>query len=224
MVGVKICGLTDQAAVRAALAGGARYLGFVFYPPSPRALTPDQAAALLAAVPDGVPKVGVFVNPEDRLLAEVLRSAPLDLLQIHQAGPARLQAIKAATGKKVIGCLSVAEPADLAPVGGYAEVADLLLFDARPPAAPASLPGGNGLAFDWRILADLRLARPWLLAGGLNQANLAAAVAACRPPLVDVSSGVEAAPGRKDPALVTAFLTLAAGLPAANPASASAAP
>jgi phosphoribosylanthranilate isomerase len=215
-VAVKICGLTDPDAVAAACAGGARYLGFVFFPPSPRALTPAQAAALAAAALAGPERVGVFVDPGDALLDEVLGVVLLDLLQVHGVAPARLAAIRARCGRRVIGCLPVAEPADLAPLAELAAIADLVLFDAKPPQG-AALPGGNGLAFDWRLLQGVRPGRPWLLAGGLNDANLAAAVELCRPDAVDVSSGLEIRPGVKDPARIAAFLHLAAGLePAAT--------
>jgi phosphoribosylanthranilate isomerase len=214
MLEVKVCGLTDAVAVRAAADGGARYLGFVFYPPSPRALSPAEAAPLAALAPSGCRTVGVLVDPADDELDALLSEIPLDLLQLHGAQtPQRVAAIRAATGRSVIKALSVAEAGDLAPVAAYAEVADMLLFDARPPGA---LPGGNGVAFDWRLLRDLKVARPWLLAGGLSAANLDSAVRLSGARAVDVSSGVEERPGRKDPALIRAFLEIAAtvGAPA----------
>jgi phosphoribosylanthranilate isomerase len=219
-VAVKICGLTDPAALAAAVEGGARWLGFVFYPPSPRALSPEEAGALARAAPADRTRVGVFVDPDDALLDRVLARVRLDALQLHGiANPERLRAIKARTGCAVIKALSIAEASDLAPVAGYATVADMLLFDARPPKEPGRLPGGNGLAFDWRLLQDLRIACPWLLAGGLTADNLAAAVTLCRPPAVDVSSGVEHHPGAKDPEKIRRFLAIAAGLDAPQPAS-----
>jgi phosphoribosylanthranilate isomerase len=211
MLDVKVCGLTDPAAVRAAADGGARWLGFMFYPPSPRALTPAQAAALVAQAPRRCATVGVLVDPDDALLDELLAVVPLDLLQLHgREPPERVAAIRAATGRRVIKALSVRAPEDLAPVRDYAAVADLLLFDAK--AAPGSLPGGNGLPFDWRLLAGLEVAGPWLLAGGLDAANLEAAVRLCGARAVDISSGVEAAPGRKDPAKIRKFLEIAAAV------------
>jgi len=215
MIDVKVCGLTDPEAVRAAAEGGARWLGFVFYPPSPRALTPAQAAALAALAPRRCTTVGVLVDPDDALLREILAEVPLDALQLHGSqSPERIAAIKAATGCQVITSLSIATREDLAPVREHAEVADMLLFDAK--ASPEALPGGNGLAFDWRLLEGVQVQRPWLLAGGLNAANLAAAVRLCGARAVDVSSGVEAAPGRKDPAKIREFLEIAAmvGAPA----------
>jgi phosphoribosylanthranilate isomerase len=222
-VAVKICGLTDAAALAAAADGGARYLGFVFYPPSPRALTIEQAAALARGGPAGRTTVGVFVDPDDDLLDQTLAQVPLEALQLHGAEtPERVRAIKARTGRVVIKALKVAEPGDLAPVAAYAAVADLLLFDAKPPKEPGRLPGGNGLAFDWRLLRDLRVGCPWLLSGGLSAGNLEAAVTLCRAPAVDVSSGVERRPGVKDPAKIRQFLGLAAALEAPERAIAAA--
>jgi phosphoribosylanthranilate isomerase len=219
-VAVKICGLTDPSAMAAAVDGGARWLGLVFYPPSPRALSPEAAADLAAQVPEDRTLVGVFVDPDDALLDQVLARARLDAVQLHGAeSPERVQEIKARTGCAVIKALQVAEPPDLATVRHYAAVADMLLFDARPPKERGRLPGGNGLAFDWRLLQDLRLSRPWLLSGGLSADNLAAAVTLCRPPAVDVSSGVERRPGRKDPAKIRQFLALARTLAAPEPAT-----
>jgi phosphoribosylanthranilate isomerase len=212
-VAVKICGLTDTAALDAAVEGGARYLGFVFYPPSPRALSIERATELARGAPADRIKVGVFVDPDDDLLDQTLAQVPLEALQLHGVeSPERVRAIKARTGRAVIKALKVAEPEDLAQVAAYAAVADLLLFDAKPPREPGRLPGGNGLCFDWRLLRDLRLARPWLLSGGLSAGNLEAAVTLCRAPAVDVSSGVERRPGIKDPVKILEFLRLAAAL------------
>jgi phosphoribosylanthranilate isomerase len=217
---VKICGLTDPEALAAAVDGGARWLGFVFYPPSPRALSPERAGDLVRTAPPDRTTVGVFVDPDDALLDRVLARVPLAALQLHGAeSPERVRAIKVRTGCAVIKALQVAESGDLAAVPSYAAVADMLLFDARPPKDPASLPGGNGLAFDWRLLEDLRVGCPWLLSGGLSADNLAAAVMLCRPPAVDVSSGVESRPGCKDLAKVRRFLALAAALAAPEPAA-----
>jgi phosphoribosylanthranilate isomerase len=219
-VAVKICGLSDPAALAAAVEGGARWLGFVFYPRSPRAVTPERAADLVAHAPEDRTLVGVFVDPDDALLDQVLARVPLHALQLHGAeSPERVQAIRTRTGCAVIKALQVAEPADLAPVARYAELSDMLLFDARPPREAGRLPGGNGLAFDWRLLQDLRIERPWLLSGGLSADNLAAAVTLCRPPAVDVSSGVEHRPGQKDSERIRRFLALARTLAAPEPAT-----
>jgi phosphoribosylanthranilate isomerase len=219
-VAVKICGLTDPAALTAAVEGGASWLGLVFYPPSPRALSPEVAADLAAHAPADRTLVGVFVDPDDALLDQVLARVRLGAVQLHGAeSPERVVAIKARTGCAVIKALQVAEARDLAPIPSYAAVADMLLFDARPPKEPGRLPGGNGLAFDWRLLQNLRPTRPWLLSGGLSAENLAAAVTLCRPPAIDVSSGVERRPGQKDPAKIRQFLALARTLAAPEPAA-----
>jgi len=212
-VEVKVCGLTDARSLAAAALGGARWLGFIFYPPSPRALSPRRAAGLAAKAPPSCIKVGVLVDPDDALLDEILAAVPLDCLQLHGAEtPARVAAIKARTGRMVIKALKIAQAADLAPIPGYAAVADMLLFDAKPPPDPGLLPGGNGLAFDWRLLQGLDVRRPWLLSGGLSADNLAAAVELCAARAVDVSSGVERRPGKKDPARIRRFLEVAATL------------
>jgi phosphoribosylanthranilate isomerase len=213
MVDVKVCGLTDAEALAAAAEGGARWLGFVFYPPSPRSLTPEQAAPLAAAAPAGRLKVGVVVDPSDADLDEILRLVPLDALQLHGSEtPPRVAAIKAKTGRIVIKALKIAAREDLATVGDYAEIADLLLFDAKPSSAAAQLPGGNGESFDWELLRGLEVARPWLLSGGLSRDNLETAVRQSGARAVDVSSGVEARPGRKDPVKIRRFLEIAASI------------
>ncbi|MGI9416278.1 MAG: phosphoribosylanthranilate isomerase [Geminicoccaceae bacterium] len=210
-VDVKICGLKDRETVAAAVEGGARYLGFNFYPPSPRAVTPEEALALGEAV--GVERVGVMVDPDDRLIEDALHA--LDAFQLHgKETPERVRQVKEKTGKTVIKALRIAEAGDLAPLEAYAEAADIILFDAKPPTTPGSLPGGNGLSFDWRLLDGLTLDVPWILSGGLDVGNLGDAVDLCRASAVDVASGVESAPGVKDAAKIRAFLALAATLPA----------
>lgn len=210
-VDVKICGLSTHETVAAAIEGGARSIGFVFYPSSPRAVTPDQALDLGRDVPPDRLKVGVMVDPDERLLDQT--SKALDAIQIHGSqSPEHLRQVKEKTGKVVIKGLSVGEASDLDPVSDYAGAADMLLFDAKAPKTPGSLPGGNGLSFDWRLLQGLELPCPWLLAGGLHLGNLADAVRLCRPGMVDVSSGVETKPGVKDVAKILDFLRLAATL------------
>jgi phosphoribosylanthranilate isomerase len=216
MIEVKVCGLTDTEALAAAAEGGARWLGFVFYPPSPRSLTPEQAAPLAAAAPPNSVRVGVVVDPDDAELDDILDLVPLDALQLHGAeSPARVAAIRANTGLLVIKALKIADREDLAPVGDYAEVADLLLFDAKPAQPTCRLPGGNGESFDWELLRDLKVARPWLLSGGLAPDNLETAVRLSGARAVDVSSGVEARPGHKDPAKIRRFLEVATAIGAA---------
>ncbi len=206
---VKICGLTEPQGVAAAVAAGARYLGFVFFEKSPRHVTLEQAAALAAEVPLGIAKVGLFVNPGDAQLSDVLAQVPLDLIQLHGSeSPARVTEVKNLTGLPVIKAVGVAEPRDLDALWDYGLVADMLLIDAKPPK-DAELPGGNGLAFDWRLLAGRQILKPWLLAGGLTPENVTQALRLTRAPGVDVSSGVESAPGIKDPDRIRDFIARA---------------
>jgi len=209
-VDVKICGLSTQEAVAAAVAGGARYLGFVFYPPSPRAVTPEQAAVLCASVPSGIQKVGLFVDADDATIAATLHAAPIDIIQFHgRETPDRVADAKIVHHRPVMKAIPIAGPEDVLLAGRYDGVADILLFDAKPPRGPNALPGGNGLAFDWSLLAGHRWRRSWMLSGGLTVDNLAEAVRITGAPAVDVSSGVESRPGVKDPEKIAAFLAVA---------------
>ncbi len=204
----KICGLSTAETLAAAVAGGAALVGFNFYPPSPRAVTPGEATALAGAVPEGVKRVGLLVDPEDAVLESILAAVPLDLLQLHgEESPARVAQIRARFGLPVMKTLKVSEKADLRAVAPYLEVADRLLFDARAPKDLAgALPGGNAVAFDWSLLRGRRWALPWMLAGGLNAANLAEAVRTSGAAAVDVASGVEDAPGVKSVQKIRDFL------------------
>ncbi|WGR63612.1 phosphoribosylanthranilate isomerase (plasmid) [Paracoccus ferrooxidans] len=208
-VSVKICGLTEAAGLAAAVEAGARYVGFVFFPKSPRHVTPEAAAELAAQVPLGVAKVGLFVDPDDAALEAVLARVPLDLIQLHGAEtPARVAEVKARSGLPVMKAVGIADPQDLDQLWDYGLVADMLLIDAKPPK-DAPLPGGNGLAFDWRLLAGRQILKPWLLAGGLTPENVAEAIRLTRAPGIDVSSGVESAPGIKDPQRIRSFIARA---------------
>lgn len=213
-VAAKICGLTSAEAVAAAGAGGARFAGFVFYPPSPRSLGIAQAAALVAGVAPGITRVGVFVDPEDALLDNVLAKMPLDLLQLHGSEtPERLAALGRRFGIKLMKAIKVAGELDLQAAKDFLGVADWLMFDAKPPKDMTNaLPGGNALVFDWELLRARSWPLPWMLSGGLTVDNLAQAVAISRAEFVDVSSGVERQPGEKDPAKIRAFLARAAAL------------
>lgn len=209
-VAAKICGLSSRDAVAAAAAGGAAYLGFVFYPPSPRAVTPGQAAELCAAIPDGIARVALFVDADDDRIAEALHVAPIDILQFHgRESPQRVAEARTRFGRQVMKAVAIAGPEDLPAASEYEDAADLLLFDAKPPRRPGSLPGGNGRAFDWGLIAGRPWRRPWMLSGGLTAALLPEAVRLSGAACVDVSSGVEARPGRKDPAKIRAFLAAA---------------
>lgn len=213
---VKICGIRDAATLALAIQGGADYVGFVFFPPSPRAIDLFAAAELVRQVPDGVSSVAVLVDPDDRELDGLLAHVPVDILQLHgHETPERAAHIRERTGCRVMKALRVLDRDDLALAAGFADAADLLMLDAKPRPG-AVLPGGNGEAFDWSILAGFKPPLPWALAGGLNAQNIAAAVRDARPDIIDVSSGVESAPGVKDPARLQAFLAAAAQLRAAE--------
>jgi phosphoribosylanthranilate isomerase len=207
-VAAKICGLSTVEAVRTAVRGGAQYLGFVFFPKSPRNVSPEQAAALCAAeVPSGIQRVGLFVDADDETIARILAVAPIDILQFHgKESPDRVVEAKLRHKRPVMKAISIAGPEDVLGARVYEDVADILLFDAKPPRLPQALPGGNGLAFDWQLLGGKTWSRPWMLSGGLTPENLAEAVATTHAPAVDVSSGVERAPGEKDPSRIAAFL------------------
>lgn len=209
MAQVKICGLSDAASVEAAVTAGATYLGFVFFPKSPRAVTPEQAAALMADVPVGIARVGLFVNPSDEQLTTTLASAPLDIIQLHgQESPDRVARVKELTGLPVMKAIGISGPEDLPALIDYGLVADMLLVDAKAPK-DAVLPGGNGLSFDWRLLVGRKWLRPWLLAGGLTPGNVAEAIRMTGARGVDVSSGVESEPGVKDANLIRSFINAA---------------
>ena len=211
-ISVKICGLTDAAAVKAAVDGGAAMCGFVFFPASPRNLTPKEAAELTKGVPEGVIRVGLTVDADDALLAEITSVAKVDMLQLHGAEtPERTNEVRDRFGLPVMKVLPVQGPDDLAAARAYEGVADRLMFDAKPPE-DASRPGGNARAFDWRLLKDQTFALPWLLAGGLTAENLTEAVKASGAVAIDVSSGVEDAPGVKNADKIRAFLATAAAL------------
>jgi len=205
-VNVKICGLTDPADVPAALLAGARTLGFVFFEKSPRHLSLDAAAHMTAAVPDGICKVALTVNADDTALDALLAAVPfLDMLQLHGSeSPARVGEVKARYGLPVMKAVGVADRDDLTLLNDYVTVADQILVDAKPPK-DAVLPGGNGLAFDWRLIAGRRWPKPWMLAGGLTAENVGEAITLTGAQQVDVSSGVESAPGVKDATLIKAF-------------------
>ncbi|MEH6644742.1 phosphoribosylanthranilate isomerase [Sulfitobacter sp.] len=201
-ISVKICGLRAQADVAAAAKAGARYVGFVFFPKSPRHLTFGDAAVLAASVPVGVCKVALTVNADDEMLDALTQAVPLDMLQLHGSeSPERVAHVKARYGLPVMKAIGVGERADLAQLDLYAGVADQLLVDAKPPKG-ADLPGGNGLAFDWQLLAGRVWRSPWMLAGGLTPDNVAEAIRRTGARQIDVSSGVESSPGVKDAKMI----------------------
>lgn len=208
---VKICGVNSPEALAWAAEAGADFVGFVFFPPSPRAVTPEQAGSISASLAGGPRRVGLFVDPGDALLEAAIAAAPLDVIQLHgEETPARLAEIRARFGVPVMKAIGIATEADLAQIAEYAPVADRLLLDAKPPP-DAVLPGGNAAPFEWRLARLAAIPKPWLLAGGLTPGNVAEAIAASGAPGVDVSSGVERMRGVKDSDLIRAFIQAARG-------------
>ena len=208
-VRVKICGLRTLADVQAVADAGAAYCGFVFFPKSPRNLSLAEARPLALAAPPGLAKVALTVDADDALLDAITEAMPLDMLQLQgHESPDRVAHIRARYGLPVMKAVGVADEGDLVALFDYSLVADQLLIDAKPPKG-AALPGGNGLAFDWRLVAQRRWLRPWMLAGGLTAANVAEAVRLTKARQVDVSTGVESAPGVKDHARIAAFVAAA---------------
>lgn len=203
---VKICGLTAPPDVPAAVSAGASYVGFVFFPRSPRNLDIPTAAALALSVPQGIAKVALTVDADDALLDALNERVPLDMLQLHgNESPERVLQIKSRYGLPVMKAVGVSDAADLSQLETYARVADQLLVDAKPPKT-ANRPGGNALTFDWNLIANRRWPVPWMLAGGLTLENVAHAIARTAAKQVDVSSGVESAPGVKDAELIQQFV------------------
>ena len=203
---VKICGLTDPADIPAAIVAGASYLGFNFFPKSPRYLDLEAAAFMATSVPVGVGKVGLTVDADDATLDLLTTTVPLDFLQLHgKESPARVSEVKARYGLPVIKVVGISGPEDVTQIDFYGKVADQILVDAKPPKG-ADRPGGNAVAFDWKLIAGRRWPVPWMLAGGLNPDNVAEAIRLTGARQVDVASGVESAPGVKDAALMRAFI------------------
>ncbi|MFL4472200.1 phosphoribosylanthranilate isomerase [Tateyamaria armeniaca] len=204
---VKICGLSRPEHVSAAVEAGAKYIGFVFFPKSPRNVSLETARDLALDVPAGVAKVALVVNPDDAFLDALTATVPLDMLQLHGSEPpARVAEIKARYGLPVMKAVGVADASDLPALDDYGRVADQLLVDTKPPK-DADLPGGNGAAFDWTLISGRRWPVPWMLAGGLTHDNVAEAVRVTGAQQVDLSSAVETAPGQKDSGLIRQFLT-----------------
>lgn len=206
---VKICGLRTTDHVAVAADAGAAYIGLVFFPKSPRHVTLSEARQLALSAPVGLAKVALVVNPTDAALEAMLAEVPIDILQLQGAEtPERVAEIRDRTGLPVMKAVGIADAEDLEAINRYASVADQLLIDAKPPRN-ATLPGGNGLAFDWRLLKGRRWPVPWMLAGGLTSDNVAEAIALTGAQQVDVSSGVEQTPGMKDPERIRAFISAA---------------
>ena len=212
---IKICGLSTPATLETALDAGADMVGFVFFPPSPRHIEGARARELAAITGSRALKVALSVDASDDYLDEVVAALKPDLLQLHgRETPERVAQIRARFGLPVMKVLGVSVEADFAPLQAYEDAADRILFDAKPPK-DATRPGGNGHAFDWSLLTGRAFQRPWMLSGGLNCETVAGAIAATRPPGIDVSSGVESQPGVKDSALIEAFVARARAAEAA---------
>ena len=203
---VKICGLTRPEDVTAVADAGAAYAGFVFFPKSPRNVSIETARELAVDVPVGVAKVALVVDADDALLDAITSAVPLDILQLHgHETPERVTEIRSRYGLPVMKAVGVADAEDVAALDLYADVADQILVDAKPPKN-ADLPGGNGVSFDWRLISARRCSVPWMLAGGLTPDNVAEAIALTGAKQVDVSSGVETSPGVKDAEAIRAFI------------------
>ncbi|MBX7540427.1 phosphoribosylanthranilate isomerase [Qipengyuania sphaerica] len=202
---IKICGISTVEALDAAIEARADYFGLVFFPPSPRHVDEHAASALAMRAGERIGRVGLFVDADDGTIAEAVKAGRLDALQLHgEETPERIAQVKQRFGLPVWKAISVAAAKDVDRAQAYSRIADLLLFDAKTPK-DAALPGGMGLRFDWSLLNGWKGRPGWGLAGGLDARNVAQAIGALHPPLVDTSSGVETAPGQKDPALVRAF-------------------
>ena len=205
----KICGLSRHDDLAAAIEAGATYIGFNFFPRSPRYVTPESARALAIEVPPGVAKVALVVDANDVELDAILETTPIDMLQFHGSEtPEYIARMRGRYGLPVMKALGIAHSDDLPAIDAFAPVCDQLLIDAKPPK-DAVLPGGNGVTFDWRLIASRRWSCPWMLAGGLTPDNVGQAIALTGAAQVDVSSGVESAPGIKDPDLMRAFISAA---------------
>ncbi|MGB4113532.1 MAG: phosphoribosylanthranilate isomerase [Yoonia sp.] len=206
---VKICGLSTQEGLQAVADTGAAYVGFVFFPKSPRSVTIEQARELALATPVGLAKVALVVDADNAFLDAITDAVPLDMLQLHgHESPERVLEIKARYGLPVMKAVGISDASDVPNIDLYNAVADQILIDAKPPKS-ATLPGGNGLSFDWTLIAKRRWPKPWMLAGGLTPDNVAEAIALTGATQVDVSSGVEAGVGIKDNAKIAAFVAAA---------------
>ena len=202
---IKICGLKTPDAIAAALDGGATHIGFIFFPKSPRHITPQAAAGLRDAVKGRALVVAVTVDADDETLDDIVKTVKPDILQLHgHETPERVAFIKARYGLPVMKAFSVREASDLAAIAAYKGIADSFLFDAKPPRG-SELPGGNGVSFDWELLAALDAGIDYMLSGGLNADNIAEALHKTQAPGLDISSGVERAPGEKDVRLIENF-------------------
>lgn len=206
---VKVCGLSTLDTIDAAVGGGASHVGFVFFAPSPRDVAIDRAVQLADRVPARVGRVGVFVDPDDSLVERGVAAGRLTAIQLHKTAPERVAALRTRAGVEAWAAVAVKTRGDLDVARRFVGAADRILYDAKTPEG-AALPGGMGVRFDWGLLEGFRHPLPWALSGGLDAGNVAEAIRRTGAPLVDVSSGVESAPGIKDVARIAAFLAAAA--------------
>ena len=206
-VKVKICGICEPQTLAAALDARASYIGFVFFPPSPRAVNLETASKLAKESEGRAQRVGLMVNPTDVEIANIITSVPIDIIQLHgDETPERTSEVRRKFGLPVIKATAIATADDLENSKAWSDSADMLLFDAKPPKRPDALPGGNAISFDWSLLATSRPREPWMLSGGLTPENVAEAIRLTKAHAVDVSSGVETKRGIKDPGLIRAFI------------------
>ena len=207
-VQIKICGIKTHEALQAALEAGADYFGLVFYGPSPRNVTQADARNLVEAAGGGAKSVALLVDPSDEDVRRLSEAVAPDYIQLHgQETPARVAEIGQLCGRPLIKAVHIAEPGDSDAAAAFAGLADIILYDAKPAAdASDQLPGGNGVPFDWRLLSGIKERDSFMLSGGLSPDNVAQAIGATHAPMVDVSSGVERAPGEKDPDLIRQFI------------------
>ena len=203
MTHVKICGVTEPHSLQAAINAGTRFIGFVFYEPSPRFVEHDIAWTLSQMVPTGVRSVGLFVDPDDTYIKHITSSVPLDMIQLHgDETPARVSQIKSLINMPIIKAIPVSSAQDVNQAANYEQIADWLLFDTKTDSGS----GGTGQTFDWTLLKDKQFQRPWMLSGGLNTNNIHSALSALKPDAVDVSSSVEESRGVKSPEKITEFI------------------
>ncbi len=209
VIQVKICGINSADAADAAVRAGADMAGLAFHPASPRYVEPARAEAIAQRLRDRLRLAVLLSNPSDDALASAVAAVRPDFIQLHGSEtPERVGAVRARFGIPVIKAIAISDAADLASAARYEDAADMLMFDAKPPAG-AVREGGHGAAFDWQILRGRKFSRPWLLAGGLTPENVARAIAVSAAPWVDVSSGVETAPGQKSPEIIAKFVAAA---------------
>jgi phosphoribosylanthranilate isomerase len=214
---VKICGINDETALDAVVATGASHVGFNFFPPSPRAVLPEEAGRLAKRLPDEVERVALFVDPDDALIEAVIAALHPDLLQLHGSeSPERVAEIKQRFGVRVMKAVKVSGREDIEIAISYDGIADMILFDAKAPKdMKGALPGGNGLVFDWDLIAHYRGQTPWMLSGGLDAENVSEAIRITGAKAVDTASGAEDRPGVKNPTKIKAFVAAATAVQSA---------